>query len=322
MSAAENVKNWREHKCGRLQTLSIAIPASILDNAQSKELRFYLVGQIARAAAIFNCDEIIIYDEFCHNVNEDEYAYDKRTRSIAQMAKILQYLECPQYLRKYFFPIQKDLEYVGLLNPLDTKHHFRISDNSRFREGVVVEKKVGENVNKGFANVGLRNDIKIDRALQPGVRVTVELDIKEGEQKKKLSGKIVSPNTPRVTAGIYWGYSVRIAKSLSDVFKHSSFDEDYDLTIGTSEKGDDVDSIIDTISSNYKHALIVFGGLKGIEAAMDSDVKYQNIDSPKEIFNYYLNTCPGQGSNTIRTEEAILITLSAFRSKLFNFTNK
>lgn len=33
-----------------LSTVSLAIPASILDNAQSLELRTYLAGQIARAA--------------------------------------------------------------------------------------------------------------------------------------------------------------------------------------------------------------------------------------------------------------------------------
>ena len=37
----------------------------ILENAQSPELRTYLVGQIARAAVIFNVDEIIVYDETC-----------------------------------------------------------------------------------------------------------------------------------------------------------------------------------------------------------------------------------------------------------------
>lgn len=36
-----------------LSTLSIAVPGSILENAQSPELRTYLAGQIARAACIF-----------------------------------------------------------------------------------------------------------------------------------------------------------------------------------------------------------------------------------------------------------------------------
>jgi hypothetical protein len=46
-----------------LSTISIAIPGSILDNAQSLELRTYLAGQIARAACEFN---IKIYIHLCH----------------------------------------------------------------------------------------------------------------------------------------------------------------------------------------------------------------------------------------------------------------
>jgi hypothetical protein len=47
---------WREGQ-GRPYTVSIALPGSIVSNAQSPELRTYLVGQIARAAAVFNIDE-------------------------------------------------------------------------------------------------------------------------------------------------------------------------------------------------------------------------------------------------------------------------
>ena len=43
---------------GRLWTVSIALPGNILDNAQTPELRAALAGQIARAAAIFNADEV------------------------------------------------------------------------------------------------------------------------------------------------------------------------------------------------------------------------------------------------------------------------
>lgn len=50
---------------GREWTVSVAVPSSIVDNAQSKELKSYLVGQIARCLVIFNIDEIVVYDEFC-----------------------------------------------------------------------------------------------------------------------------------------------------------------------------------------------------------------------------------------------------------------
>ena len=41
--------------------MSIALPGSIVDNAQSAELRTYLAGQIGRALAVFNIDEIVIF---------------------------------------------------------------------------------------------------------------------------------------------------------------------------------------------------------------------------------------------------------------------
>ena len=58
--------------------------------------------------------------------------------------------------------------------------------------------------------------------------------------------------------------------------------------------------------------LIVFGGLKGLEASLESD---QNLDvtTPDVLFHHYINVCPGQGSRTIRTEEAILITMSTLK---------
>lgn len=47
---------------GRVDTLSIALPGSILDNARTKELKIYLAGQLARAAVIFQADEFIMFD--------------------------------------------------------------------------------------------------------------------------------------------------------------------------------------------------------------------------------------------------------------------
>ena len=48
---------------GRPYTVSLALPGSILDNAQTPELRTYLAGQIARSLAIFCIDEVVIFDD-------------------------------------------------------------------------------------------------------------------------------------------------------------------------------------------------------------------------------------------------------------------
>ena len=57
---------------------------------------------------------------------------------------------------------------------------------------------------------------------------------------------------------------------------------------------------------------MVFGGLKGLETSLESDENLL-VNDPSLVFDHYVNTCPGQGSGTIRTEEAILVTMSALR---------
>lgn len=117
-------------------------------------------SQIARAAVIFNIDEIIIFDEIFSKDSTIEGEFKgvgKKGQANVQMARILQYLECPQYLRKSFFPHHKDLQYAGILNPLDSPHHMRGEDESPYREGVVTNKPVksgrGSLVNCGIGKV-------------------------------------------------------------------------------------------------------------------------------------------------------------------------
>ncbi|XP_063377185.1 putative methyltransferase C9orf114 [Cydia fagiglandana] len=316
--AEEKVREEQEKKkkYAEISTISIAVPGSIMENAQSAELRTYLAGQIARAACVFCVDEVIVYDDIGDKIDtkkskvEDLDGVKVARRSCVQLARILQYLECPQYLRKHFFPLHKDLEFAGLLNPLDAPHHLRSSNDFTFREGITMNKPVKPG--KGSqVNVGLLKDISVDELLNPGIRVTVRM-LPEGG--KKLKGKIVSLSTPRAETGVYWGYTVRIAQNLSQVFSQSPYKDGYDLTIGTSDRGESIDNVPNK-ELKYNHALVVFGGLHGIEAALESDEQMQ-VDDASLLFDRYLNVLPNQGSRTIRTEEAILVTLSGLRSKL------
>uniref|UniRef100_A0A3P9QE87 SPOUT domain containing methyltransferase 1 n=1 Tax=Poecilia reticulata TaxID=8081 RepID=A0A3P9QE87_POERE len=286
----------------RAYTVSVALPGSVLDNAQSPELRTYLAGQIARACVVFNVDEIVVFDEQGDDVKSVEGEFKgvgKRGHACIQLARILQYMECPQYLRKWFFPVHKDLQYAGLLNPLDSPHHMRIDEESEYREGRVLNKPPKQG--KGsLVNCGMR-------------KVTLtQLKTQNQESSRLYKGVVVAPHVPRTEGGFYWGYTVRLASCLSSVFTESPFKEGYDLTVGTSERGSSVDQ---ATLSPFKHLLVVFGGLQGLEASLDAD---QNLDvtEPSDLFDLYLNTCPDQGSRTIRTEEAILISMAALRQKI------
>ncbi|XP_041667209.1 putative methyltransferase C9orf114 homolog [Cheilinus undulatus] len=315
LEAAEAAKpEQSQNQKGRGYTVSVALPGSVLDNAQSTELRTYLAGQIARACVVFCVDEIIVFDEQGEDAKSVEGEFTgvgKKGHACIQLARILQYLECPQYLRKWFFPKHQDLQYAGLLNPLDSPHHMRIDDESEYREGIVLDRPTKQG--KGsLVNCGMRKDVRIDKQLQSGLRVTVKLDKTQNQESKLFKGVVVAPNVPRTEGGLYWGYSVRLASCLSAVFTESPYKEGYDLTIGTSERGNNLDQ---TTLSPFRHLLVVFGGLQGLEASVDSD---QNLDvtDPSVLFDLYLNTCPGQGSRTIRTEEAILVSMAGLRPKI------
>lgn len=49
------------------------------------------------------------------------------------------------------------------------------TDETEYREGVVLDKPVKEG-RGSFVNVGLKNEIQIDKLLQAGIRVTVKME--------------------------------------------------------------------------------------------------------------------------------------------------
>ena len=176
----------------RFSTLSIAVPGSVLSNCQTRELKTHLVGQIARACTIYHVDEVVVFDDKLakdnkgasrfhhHNSNRDRGHNDSTSgepadneknnhhendnnkdssvdRSCAFLARVLQYCECPQYLRRHFFPRHPDLQFAGLLPPIDAPHHVRMDDRSKYREGAVMEDKSGGKEESSLVNCGIRN---------------------------------------------------------------------------------------------------------------------------------------------------------------------
>lgn len=62
--------------------------------------------------------------------------------------------------------------------------------------------------------------------ITPGLRVTVKL-LPQTEGTKKMRGEIVAPTVPRSETGVYWGYTVRVAKTLSEIFSQSPYKNGY-----------------------------------------------------------------------------------------------
>lgn len=99
----------------------------------------------------------------------------------------------------------------------------------------------------------------------------MRLDPKDYGRTGPLKGIVVSPSAPREEDGTFWGYTTRMASSINDVFDGCPFEEGYDLKIGTSERGDRSVEDKNFKLPQFEHALIVFGGVAGIEECVDAD---------------------------------------------------
>ncbi|KAL5195028.1 putative methyltransferase C9orf114 [Glycine soja] len=295
----------------KIPTVSIAVPASIIDNVPTLELATRLAGQIARAATIFRINEVVVFDNKSNPDNDSVLDNVGDESGAAFLMRILQYLETPQYLRKALFPMHNSLRFVGLLPPLDAPHHLRKHEWFPYREGVTVKER-DSNSGATLVDVGLVKNVIVDQIFEPGRRVTVAMGT-DRNLDSDLPRQVISSSKPR-EEGTYWGYQVRYAHNISAVFKDCAYKRGYDFIIGTSEHGQIIKSS-DLEIPSFRHLLIAFGGLAGLEESIEED---DNLKGKKaqDAFNLYLNTCPHQGSRTIRTEEAIFISLQYFQEPI------
>lgn len=270
----------------RRNSITIAVPASMVAEINNLRDKTTALGQLGRAAAIYRVDQIIIYR-------------DQPDESIT-MKYILGYMETPQYLKKHLFDVRPELQYAGTLPPLRTPHHpleesLSQIDIGDIRDGIVLG-------GSGFnykVDIGLETPIEV-RGKPPtrGARVTVEVMDKE----PTFSGRAIKKkDIPE-----YWGYDLRGNKRRLSDLVHSP---EWDLTIGTSRLGDPYSEVKTRLEADWAEAektLIVFGSYKeGVGVMIEREGR-----RPEEVFNYMINTIPGQGTATVRTEEAVMSTLA------------
>jgi len=288
---------------GRNYSISMAVPSSILESTVLKdEFRVYIVAQLAKSAAIFGVDQFIIYNDNCWKSNFSS----KHDELTDLMKTVLEYQECPQYLRKRLCPVSDHLTHAGLMNPIGAPHHLKADEWCKYREGVVMRK----NGKEGYmVDVGIGRNVSVKgKDLKDNTRVTVKLPTASRVLKSPV-GEVVARDKPRTKHGLYWGYTVRVAKSLSEVLTGDGDEtaEGYDLMIGTSDKGISMEDV--KLPNNFKKVLIVFGGVQGLEEALKRDRQLE-AQRPAELFRAYVNACPHQCTRTIRTEEAVPLALA------------
>ncbi|KAM3421864.1 putative methyltransferase C9orf114 [Cercospora zeina] len=306
----------------RTFTLTLALPGSIIANALTHDQKTSLAGQIARACAVFCVDEIVVFDDGQAETRAPEQGgYTAFADPNFFLYHVLTYLETPPNLRKPLFPMHPDLRTAGALPSLDMPHHLRSEEWCEYREGIALQTGKGKNP-ETLVDCGLAQRVAVPAAIEPHTRVTVKLG-ETSPDGYTISGQAVAPETPREEAGYYWGYSVRQASSLSAIFTECPFDGGYDLSIGTSERGKPLKSILDKQSPAYveptwEHLIVVFGGVSGLEPALKADRELQSagVRQAEEVFDSWINLVPNQGSRTIRTEEAVWVGLTGLREAI------
>lgn len=309
-------------------------------SCQTHDQKTALAGQIARACAVFCVDEIIVFNDGQSQKNprraggRDYSAEDERTGYTGFsdpddfLFHVLSYLETPPHLRRLLFPLHPNLRTAGALPSLDMPHHMKANEWCRYREGVTCGQS--DQGRSTLVECGLPSRVEVPATvIEPDTRVTLDLGTDDApadlgiDTHKTRSAKAISPDAPREKGGYYWGYACRKADDLSSVFTDCPFQGGYDACLGTSERGQSVQHLVDDprLSENkWQHMLLVFGGVAGLEAALlaDTELASKGVTDVKDLFDLWVNLVPGQGSRTIRTEEAVWLGLMGIRPFVAN----
>ena len=268
--------------------LSIAIPASLVSDIPHLREKTLKIGMVGRAAAIFGVNEVIVFPDAPES---------NQRREINLIVTILSYIETPQYLRKRLFKIRPELRYAGVLPPLRTPHHplqNRVKDlvDGEYREGAAVS----HTKDGTLVDVGVERHVLIwNKKIPINTRVTIKI--------RKTAELLEAEVAGRSEIAEYWGYQVTSSDlTLEKLLKKNIFD----LVIATSKYGKPFLNALKELINRWKNShkiLVAFGApTKGLYEIL----KQEDLD---DVTDFVVNTIPHQKVETVRTEEALFVTL-------------
>ncbi len=263
---------------------AIAIPSSLTMESRDLRVNTLKVGLIARAAAVFRMNRIVIYRDPEHNGSRF-------------MAMVLGYMDTPQYLRRMLIPRREELRHVGMLPPLRTAHHPVESRSESLKIG---EFRVGAVVESVGSDDGVWVEIGIDRPIplrtEGRYPVGKRLNVRIYSQNPLAAEPVDQSEIP-----YYWGYETEIVESLEG-FLASRKDA---LVILTSRRGR-------AVTPQLLSELGQQGTKRDLAVAFGSPARGVDAFLSKEAIDRYemINTIPHQGTETVRVEEAVFATLA------------
>ncbi|WP_255195190.1 RNA methyltransferase [Halorarius litoreus] len=290
-------------------TRSVLVPSSLTREAEDKREATRKLGYVARAATIFRVDRLVVYP--------DESGDDGRWGD-GFVDTVLRYAATPPYLRKEAWGKRDELEYVGVLPPLRVRSQTGSgsNDSGSLRQGIVTEVGSDDRVR---VNCGLQHPVSLvvppGMEVHEGERVTVRVS-----SRRPVRARIVNEPPP--------GYQV-----LREGLSASLARDDAGVRIAASRHGEPLsvarlDSLVERTRTGMT---VVFGAPeRGLPEILDVEPGAETIpsdahaadgddntsaeadtDEPYGRFDLWLNTVPNQGSEVVRTEEAMFATLAS-----------
>ena len=270
--------------------LAVAVPSSLVADVPHPRERTTRLGFLGRALGIFRVDEVIIYADL---------ASQEAARQGRFISSVLNYMETPQHLRKHLVRMSPDLRFVGVLPPLRTPNHpasAKITDLNigEIREGVVVD----ADAETSRLDIGVGSLAEVRARLHRGSRVTVRI--------RKTAPKIVAEVIDENRIDIYWGFRVTLKNlPLGRLIQENR----PDVVIATSRLGERVNAVLDqlrTAMTGASKVLLAFGSpRRGLHEIVEEE--NMKLDT---VARFIVNFVPNQGTQTVRTEEAVYSALS------------
>ena len=272
-------------------TRSVLVPSSLTREAEDKREATRKLGYVARAATIFRVDRLVVFPDRGGATGRFGDGF---------VDTVLRYAATPPYLRKEAWGRRDELEYVGVLPPLRVRSQTGSGSNGSgsLRQGIVTEAGPDGRVR---VNCGLQHPISLpvppSMAVSAGEHVTIRVSSRE-----PVRAKLVDEPPP--------GFAVERA-AVDDALARS----EAGVRIAASRLGEalTVDRLGELAERTADDGLTVAFGApqRGLPEILGCEPRAETIgDEPHARFDLWLNTVPNQGSEVVRTEEALFATLA------------
>jgi predicted SPOUT superfamily RNA methylase MTH1 len=289
---------------------TVCIPSSLVREAEDKREATRKIGTVARAAVVFGVDRVVVFPD----------RSGERRWGEEFVAAVLEYAVTPPHLRQEIWDVRDELEYVGVLPPLriapQTGSGPDGSESST--QGIVTE-------------VGPEGRVRVTCGLQHPISLHTppEMEVREGERVTvRISSR--EPVRARIVDEAPPGFVVERA-DLTEALDR----EDAGVRIATSRHGrpltvpwlGDLTRAVDRDGST-----VAFGAPgRGLPDILGVDADAVGVDAGGAAasgvdpldnggvepavdadpgFDLWLNTIPNQGSEVVRTEEALFASLA------------